>query len=238
MKTRTFVSILILVFAVLIISSCATTPKTERQKRDISDSRFLQAIYNGNPARIKKLIEAGANVNARTIDGKTALMYTASFGRREIMWLLIEAGADVNIQGKDGNTALLYALSAGYLLSTELLIEAGAVVYVRNDDGDKAHVVVMSCLNGYTEVIEFLFEVGADLSHFNWSRFDRVIVFATNTGQTEIVKLLTERGALVATDQYGRTVLIITFHKRQTEERQTEIINLLIKLLSQADAIE
>ncbi len=53
MKTRTFVSILILVLAVLIISSCATTPQ-----------RVNRAVSRGDLFMVKRLVEKEVDVNA------------------------------------------------------------------------------------------------------------------------------------------------------------------------------
>ena len=48
---------------------------------------------------VKKLIEAGADVNAVDKNGITALQRASSWGRSDVVKMLIEAGADVNVVG-------------------------------------------------------------------------------------------------------------------------------------------
>ena len=59
----------------------------------------------------KLLIAAGADVNAKTDEGKTALIIAAEKMDRNSMIfnILIEAGADLNAKDKSGRTALGWA---------------------------------------------------------------------------------------------------------------------------------
>ncbi len=102
MKTRTLVSILILVLAVLIITGgCDTTPEIKEKRGGINQVTFFQAVKDGDVAEVKSLIEAGADVNAQNKEGVTALMTASATGHTDIAKLLIEEGADVTIQSKE-----------------------------------------------------------------------------------------------------------------------------------------
>ena len=69
-----------------------------------------QSVDYGQYEKIKILLAAGADVNARnTCDGKTALMEACGRGWKEIVKLLIESGAMVNMQDKEGHNAVWYA---------------------------------------------------------------------------------------------------------------------------------
>jgi len=72
------------------------------------------------------LIAAGADINATTDEGKTALIGAAYFGSLEIVQMLLKAGADVNIKDNEGKTALDYAIIAKNQEIIQLLQEAGA----------------------------------------------------------------------------------------------------------------
>jgi ankyrin repeat protein len=94
----------------------------------ISDlnQQLIEAAKEGDLERVKALIAAGANVNAKKNYGETALMYTAMLGHTEITQLLIKKGADVNAKTKDGETALSLAKEQGHDEIVKLLIDAGA----------------------------------------------------------------------------------------------------------------
>jgi len=65
---------------------------------------FVTVVQNRlENARI--LIKAGADMNARSFDGKTALMEAASQGRYEMMYVLLEAGADPRARNNKGDMA-------------------------------------------------------------------------------------------------------------------------------------
>jgi ankyrin repeat protein len=94
MKTKTLLSILIFVLAVLIItSSCATTPKTKEEREGVQPEVFFQSVKSGDYAEVKKLIKAGADVNAQDKYGYTALKWASRSGHTDIVKLLREAGA-------------------------------------------------------------------------------------------------------------------------------------------------
>ena len=61
---------------------------------------LIQAAIDGDLIELKRLIGQGADVNAKTKYGWSALMKAAYEGHKEIVELLIHAGADVNAKGK------------------------------------------------------------------------------------------------------------------------------------------
>jgi ankyrin repeat protein len=67
------------------------------------------AAYNGNTNIVALLIKRGASLEARTSDGKTALMMATIEGHKGVVACLIDAGADVNAKTKTGMTAIVYA---------------------------------------------------------------------------------------------------------------------------------
>ena len=86
---------------------------------------------------IQLLIEQGANVNAKTKAGRTALMQAIDGPKEfdndkhvvyspEIAKLLIASGADVNARDTAGDSALTLATRRGYREMIALLEKAGA----------------------------------------------------------------------------------------------------------------
>lgn len=89
----------------------------------------MSQISVGEIARlevIRRLIEAGADVNARNNDGWTALMKAATVGNIEVVKLLLKAGADINAKNIRGDKALSCAKKAGHQKIIQLLRGAGA----------------------------------------------------------------------------------------------------------------
>ncbi|HEX8638571.1 MAG TPA: ankyrin repeat domain-containing protein, partial [Pyrinomonadaceae bacterium] len=71
------------------------------------------AAFKGDTYMARLLIEHGADVNARSPDGKTALMFAAMFDRAEFIDLLLAHGADASLRSDDGVTALGLAQAMG-----------------------------------------------------------------------------------------------------------------------------
>jgi hypothetical protein len=69
----------------------------------------MLAANNGRVALLQQLLDHGANVNARTRAGWTALMYAAWNGRTEGARRLLAAGANPAVTDRIGWTALQYA---------------------------------------------------------------------------------------------------------------------------------
>jgi|WetSurSiteA1Bulk_404760.scaffolds.fasta_scaffold258513_1 ankyrin repeat protein len=55
---------------------------------------LLEAIKHGDVPEAQRLLSQGADANAKTKDGKTALMIPTQFGHQEVRELLVKAGAN------------------------------------------------------------------------------------------------------------------------------------------------
>ncbi len=97
---------------------------------DGEGSILMMPIASGNVALVKRLIEAGADVEqpVNEDDGETPLMRCASphFGNLEVLRLLIGAGAEIDRTDNSGRTALAHAEQEGNSEAAALLICAGA----------------------------------------------------------------------------------------------------------------
>ena len=82
-----------------------TASMSEREKTDA----LIEVAENNDITEIQRLIAAGADVNAKDNDGKTALMFAATNNSSDVAWLLLAAGADANAKDNDGSTALMFA---------------------------------------------------------------------------------------------------------------------------------
>ncbi len=95
----------------------------KKQKR--LNGQLLKVAGKGNAEKVKRLLELGADINAKDSEGFTALMFALNARHTDIAMFLIGLGADVH--GKErGMTPLMIAASYGYIGICELLIGKGA----------------------------------------------------------------------------------------------------------------
>ena len=70
------------------------------------------AILRDSPARVRKLLKQGANANAETMSGDSALSLAAGLGRLDILRFLLARGAWADFFTRDGLTPLMRAARA------------------------------------------------------------------------------------------------------------------------------
>ena len=99
---------------------------------------LIEASHSDRMDEIERLIEAGADVNAKNEKGGTALMYASIVGNLEILEKLIEKGADIDAKSARGWTALMLASHRGHIEIVERLIEVGADVLCKDPNGKMA----------------------------------------------------------------------------------------------------
>ena len=94
---------------------------------------------------VKLLIDKGADVNAKTDDGMTALIVAAENGQADVAKLLIDKGADINVKNPEtdslnnlGFTPLMYAAFWGRMDIVKLLLDKGADLNAKDFKGNTA----------------------------------------------------------------------------------------------------
>jgi ankyrin repeat protein len=69
----------------------------------------------------KLLLEKGANIEAKTSDGRTALYVAASNKHDAVVKLLLERGANIEVEDQNGETPLYIAYANGHTGVVKLL---------------------------------------------------------------------------------------------------------------------
>jgi len=146
------------------------------------ETPVMVAARTGNPDVVERLLAKGANPNARGARGQTPLMWAVAQKHPDVVKVLLAHGADVRARSDvwsemmavpphglpeynrmiphGGDTALMFAARAGDLESAKLLVAAGADV---NDaDAWGVSATTLAAHAGYTPLVEFLLELGAD----------------------------------------------------------------------------
>jgi len=86
---------------------------------------LMKAATEGYLKTAKLLIDKGAEVDARTNEGTSALMVASSGGYTKIVELLVNAGANAKIKNNMGYTAEMYAKEKGYTNIVQMLNKVG-----------------------------------------------------------------------------------------------------------------
>lgn len=132
------------------------------------NKRLLEAARNSagiNP--IRKLLQEGADPNAKQWYNGTALHAAAADGNTEIVKLLLDAGADVNAKDKSGQTILHWAVQDENLSVIELLIKRGADIDAVSKYNDTPlHYAARNSFSQAGAVL-LLLKAGADVNALN-----------------------------------------------------------------------
>ena len=86
---------------------------------------LTKAATEGYLKTAKLLIDKGAEIDARTNEGTSALMVASSGGYTKIVELLVNAGANAKIKNNMGYTAEMYAKEKGYTNIVQMLNKVG-----------------------------------------------------------------------------------------------------------------
>ena len=169
------------------------------------DNQLLIAADAGDTAKVSKLIKMGADVDATTWDGVTALMYATQNRNLDMMELLIRCGANPDIKPDNGFTALLTAIRNGQPEPAEFLIRNGASVDI--PDKYKMTPLMHAIVADSFYMADMLLYYGAAIDS---RRRDGVnaLMLASWLGNQGIAERLIQAGADVnTTDNMGRTPL-------------------------------
>ncbi len=161
---------------------------------DTDTTALMQAVGNGNVEMVRELLAAGARVNAKSKEGKTALLYLDTDATPELVGELLAAGAKVNQRDEEGNTILIELADAEKEKPDVLqaLIDAGAKVNARNKDGETALYSAAGSQN--IENVRVLLRAGAD-PNIKDEAGESALQEARRYGNAEIVQLLLAYGA-------------------------------------------
>lgn len=123
-------------------------------------SPLTDAAEAGNERDVTRLLDSGADVNARGDEGDSALHTAVWEGHIAIVRLLLTRGANVNAKNKKGETPLHWAAEKGLLDIASLLLEKGAALNAKDEDDQTP--LHYAAEKGRAQLTAFLLKKGAD----------------------------------------------------------------------------
>jgi ankyrin repeat protein len=135
-------------------------PGAASAKSDAGLTPLVAAAMYGDARTVAVLLDRGADPNARTEAGSTALMWTAD---PAIARLLLDRGADPNVRSDDGRTPILVAAGrSGSAGLVRLLLDRGARIVDLEPDVFAATPLSEAAYVGDGDVFRMLVDHGAD----------------------------------------------------------------------------
>lgn len=161
-------------------------------ENSILNTALLHMAQEGDVQAMNDLLAQQANVNARTGDGWTPLMFAIINGHTEAARLLLKRDADVDAENNKGWTALRFAISMGDVEGVQLLLSAGADINARDQEGNTA--LMQASRENSTECVRILVNSGADVNISN-ERGETAFTLAAQFNHTSIIEILRRAGA-------------------------------------------
>jgi len=147
--------------ALFAIAAVAATVPAAAQVGGYDGAQFVKAIQDGKNDDAVKLLQATPTlVNARDLNGQTALI--AAIDNRDHEWAgyLLQQGADPNMAGPNGETPLIAAARAGFQDAVDWLVQLGARVNESNRAGETALIIAVQ--RRQVPIVRSLLNAGAD----------------------------------------------------------------------------
>jgi ankyrin repeat protein len=165
MAARTFrtAGLIVSLAAVLPVAGIGAPEVTDVNQRNADGSTPLQwAVYEGDVAEVRRLLDAGADVSLANKYGATAMSLAAEVADTEVLKLLLDAGADADSPNLDGQTALMAVARTGNAAAAQALLDHGATVDARERWGGQTALMWASARR-HPEMMELLIAHGADV---------------------------------------------------------------------------
>lgn len=158
---------------------------------------LVDAARRGDLPQVRTLLRAGADVEQRDADGRTAVLAATAGQHLEVVRELIARGANVNAQDHQRDSAFLLAGARGYTEIVRATLAAGADLKSTNRYGGTA--LIPACHYGHVETVRLLLTTAIDVNHVNnlgWTGLlEAVILGDGGPAYVEIVRLLLAHGA-------------------------------------------
>lgn len=157
------------------------------------ETPLYQAIQRKRLSAAKILLEARADPNVSTDEGRTALSWAAAEGSEESIELLLhQPSIALDIPDKFGQTPLLRAADAGHTKCVRVLLDKEA--NVKHSDHEGRTALSLAAFKGHKVVAKLLFKRSADINAQD-NKGNTPLALAAENNHDAVVRFLLESGA-------------------------------------------
>lgn len=223
-------------FILTLICGCLVPGRLSSQEVIISDTldylpmniegalenNLMIAASRGNDREIERLILKGADIDAETYEGATALIFSVANNRLAAVKALLAHDPDVNKMTFNNETPLLISVKNQYAEIAEALIRGGADIDLADKFG--ATPLHYAAISGSFIMADLLLYYEADCNKKS-NDGTTPLMASIWAGYPDITDLLFQSGAnLEARDNSGFTPFLIA-----SQNGDTMVMNLLLK---------
>ncbi len=169
---------------------------------------------------VQTAIKQGVDVNMRSLDGSTALIWAAYSNQDpRITLALLEAGADVKIRSNGDDDALIMACANLNPEIMRILLGAGAPVNEVYGEFGSSPLMVAILTSHDPMIISILLECGADVNMRRSDGFTAFLLAAISCKDPMFISTLLQAGANIEDrDMFGNSALILAARFNQNVE--------------------
>src|SRR2546425_6634026 len=184
------------------------------------DLRLVDAAKNQDLQKVRALLSGHPDVNARSEDGSTALLWAAHWNDLQTAELLVRAGADANAANDFRMTPLSQACTNGSAELVDLLLKAGANPDTPIGTGETP---LMTCARTRSaDAGRMLLVHGAKVSAKEPTQNQTALMWAAAQQHSKVVQILIEVNAdLQAHSKSGFTALHFAARMGDMESTRT-----------------
>jgi uncharacterized protein len=170
------------------------------------DLRLVNAAKDKDLQQVRTLLSGRPDVNVRSEDGSTALLWAAHWNDLQMGTLLVRAAADANAANDFKMTPLAQACTNGSAEFVDLLLKAGANPNTPIGTGETP---LMTCARtGSADAVRMLLVRGADANTKEPNQNQTALMWAAAQQHSKVLQILIEAGAdLSAHTKSGFTAL-------------------------------
>jgi len=154
---------------------------------------LIGAAESGDRIAVSRLLDQGAAVDTRAVDGTTALHWAVRADRLDTVRVLLESGADAGAADRYGVTPLYLAAENGDAAAIAALLDAGADVNGVAPVGETA--LMTAVRTGVLDAVTVLLDRGAAVDARDREFEQTPLMLAVREAHPDVVALLLRRGA-------------------------------------------